>query len=70
MIRFLLFVALLWIGMERTAHAYVDPGTGSFILQAIVGLGLGAAFYFRRALSRIASLFRPKTDGQDSDPPR
>lgn len=28
--------------------AYLDPGTGSLIIQAVIAAMLGAGFYFRR----------------------
>jgi hypothetical protein len=31
------------------AHAYVDPGTGSFVLQVLLAAFFGAAYTFRRA---------------------
>jgi len=38
--------------------AYIDPGTGSYLLQlALAGL-LGAGYTLRRFWSRIASFFR------------
>ncbi len=33
--------------------AYLDPGTGSIILQAVVGIVLGAVFAIRMFWSRI-----------------
>jgi hypothetical protein len=33
----------------RPAHAYVDPGTGSFVLQLLLAAFFGVAFTFRRA---------------------
>lgn len=54
---------LLW---PREAHAYLDPGTGSLIVQAIVA-GLAAMGYaFRSSLARAVSLLRPGR--RDSDP--
>lgn len=35
-------------GFPRTAHAYLDPGTGSLLLQAVAGAFLIAGMYFRR----------------------
>jgi hypothetical protein len=46
---------LVW---PRQAHAYLDPGTGSLVIQTIIA-GLAAVGYaFRSSLGRIASLFR------------
>ena len=42
----------------RPAHAYIDPGTGSFVLQAAVAGLLGVAFAIKstwKGLSRAAA---------------
>jgi hypothetical protein len=46
-----------------TPDAYLDPGSGSFILQMLVAAILGASFYFRSA---IAKLFGKKKDDDTS----
>ncbi len=37
----------LTIITSRPAHAYIDPGTGSFVLQAALAGLLGAAFVIK-----------------------
>ena len=37
------FVAYFLVAAAPAAHAYVDPGTGSYIFQLVVGALLGAA---------------------------
>jgi hypothetical protein len=39
------------------AHAYLDPGTGSYILQMIVAGLLGAAFAAKLFWERIRNFF-------------
>lgn len=34
--------------------AYIDPGTGSLFLQAIIGVVLGGLFFFRRAITKVS----------------
>jgi hypothetical protein len=51
--------------------AYIDPGTGSFLLQSAIAGVIGVFFYFRAAIKRVANrLFhRNRTspsDDQDS----
>ncbi len=49
--------AALVIGTAGTAEAYIDPGTGSMLLQ-VIGAGIaGAIFYFRELRIKIMSLF-------------
>ena len=40
------------------AHTYLDPGSGSFILQLIVASLLGGLFLLRRYWNKIISFFR------------
>lgn len=47
-------VIALSFSFERTAHAYVDPGSGLLAFQSISAVVTGALFYFR---SRIRSVF-------------
>lgn len=37
---------------------YLDPGTGSLFLQAVVGFILGGIFMFRGFLLKLASKFK------------
>ena len=36
------------LGFPATAHAYIDPGTGSMLLQSVAAAFLVAGVYFRR----------------------
>lgn len=36
------FISLIFLSTTTTAHAYLDPGTGSLILQALIA-GIAAA---------------------------
>jgi hypothetical protein len=56
-------VALLAVGcalvLARPAHAYLDPGSGSFLLQMLAGIILGAGVavkvYWRKIRAFISS---------------
>jgi hypothetical protein len=39
---------------------YVDPGSGSYLVQAIIAAILGAVFYFKSAWWRIKEFFTKK----------
>ena len=41
---------------------YIDPGSGSFLLQAIIGACLGIVFFFKTLKYRFMSLLRRKKD--------
>ncbi|MEI6237820.1 MAG: hypothetical protein WCP03_04445 [Candidatus Saccharibacteria bacterium] len=40
---------------------YLDPGTGSIVLQAIIGVILGAIVVFRNYFYRIISKLKPSS---------
>lgn len=44
---------------------YVDPGSGSYIVQAIVAAALGAAYYVKTSWWRIKHFFRRKKKAGD-----
>ena len=52
---------LLFIGLEREAKGYTDPGTGALIWQVLIAGFMGAMFYFRRIKNYLLS-FRNKDD--------
>lgn len=39
---------------------YVDPGSGSYLVQMVIAAILGAMFYFKSAWWRIRSFFTKK----------
>ena len=53
----LLVLLLPWLAAPKTAQAYLDPGTGSILLQVIIGgvagLGVVAKLYWPRLRSRL-----------------
>ncbi len=53
---------LLGLATPLDAHAYIDPGTGSIILQAFVAGIVGALFtikmYWRRITAFVSGFFR------------
>ena len=50
--------ALLLLLFPGEAHAYIDPGTGSLILQLLAAGVVTVAVVFRKSISRLALLFR------------
>jgi len=56
----------------QEAYAYLDPGTGSYLLQVGLAVLLGASFvikiYWRRIRASLANLFsKRKKDGKNSN---
>lgn len=53
------FAVSFWValGIGDTAHAYLDPGTGSVMLQVFLGGIVGALTVIRLYWKRIRSVF-------------
>ncbi len=47
-------------------NAYLDPGSGSFILQLILASLVGIGFAFRSYWGKLLGIFRKKSDEEDS----
>ena len=50
----------------KTLLLYIDPGSGSYLVQAIIAGVLGALFYFKSTWFRIKSFFQRT---QKKEPP-
>lgn len=59
-----MFLKSLWLFLlfgvlfPSSAHAYVDPGTGSLILQALIAGGVSALAFFASFRRKILSFFK------------
>lgn len=49
---------LLYLAFPPFVYAYLDPGTGSYILQLLVAGLVGGAFVIKMFWSRIQTFFR------------
>lgn len=54
----LFITACFWAFSVPTANAYIDPNSGSMLIQWVVGGVLGAAFAIKMFWRRIAGVFR------------
>ncbi len=45
---------------------YVDPGSGSYLVQLIITAILGALFYFKNGWAYIKSIFRRDKKSDDT----
>ncbi|MCS6803559.1 MAG: hypothetical protein NZ823_00240 [Blastocatellia bacterium] len=68
--RMLLLIALCGLIWAPEAHAYVDPGSGSFILQfiiaALLGAGLTLKMYWQRGRQFLSSLISKRQPDDDN----
>jgi hypothetical protein len=68
-VRQVAFAAVLVLGTAGTAQAYIDPGTGSMLLQ-VIGAGIaGAIFYFRELRIKVMSMFSRRQEPASEDAP-
>ena len=66
--RSLLALVLLAVGLWPVpAHAYIDPGTGSFVIQGIIAAVVGAGFVVKVFWHRIVSAITGKSPAEDND---
>ena len=49
---------LVWLALPQDAAAYIDPGTGSMILQGLIAAFVAAAVVIRGYWYRIKAFFR------------
>jgi len=67
---FMIFIFSLYVIFPEKAYAYIDPGTGSYIFQLIVGAFLGGLFAIKLSWRRIFGFFgklnrRKSKDGKN-----
>lgn len=46
--------------LSRQAYAYIDPGTGSFLLQMLIGAVVGAVFTIKIYWRKLKGIFTGK----------
>lgn len=62
-----LLAALLLLVSTRPAEAYLDPGTGSMVLQAVIAAIAAAAVALKLYWTRLKSLFGRKRAGAEKE---
>ena len=56
--RFIQLVFLLNIMFTSTAHAYLDPTTGSYIVQILMAFFLGVLFILKTFRNKLTLFFK------------
>jgi hypothetical protein len=57
MLRYSVHVVIVLLLLSSAAHAYVDPGTGSYFLQILLAGILGAAFAIKIYWRKVKAFF-------------
>jgi hypothetical protein len=63
----LVFFAFCMFLFPMNAHAYLDPGTGSYVLQLALAALVGTLFAIRLFWNRIKSFFGNLLSKQEGD---
>lgn len=62
----LLLLVFTYFMFPKKAHAYIDPGTGSYMLQLAIGSFLAAFFVVRGYWRRLMATVRGKRGTEDA----
>lgn len=65
MARYFLVSMILFLGFANPAYAYIDPVTGSVIIQSIIGAFAVALVALRGLRERFVRFFRKKPEAED-----
>ena len=64
--RLFLYCMTTGVFISLPAFAYVDPGSGTLILQMLAAAGVGMIFYFRQFRDKVKSIFTGRSETPDS----
>jgi len=53
----LLFFGIFFLMLPQTAYSYLDPGTGSYVIQVLLAAFVGAAFTVKIYWAKIKMVF-------------
>ena len=67
--RFTLCLAILALSLPNTAHAYIDPGSGSAIMSAIIGFFVIIGLTIKSFWYKIKTLFSGGSKDETSSDP-
>ncbi len=63
----ILVLALAIMLISAPAFAYIDPGTGSMVIQGLIAIVIGASVAIKMFWHRIKSIFTGKPLEKDDD---
>jgi len=62
--RILVLALVACLSITSPAHAYLDPGTGSMLISAIIGVAAAVGLALKLFWYRLAGLLRGKKGGR------
>ena len=70
-LRTLILLFIYFFFINTNAYAYLDPGTGSFILQAIIGflaaISAGFLYYWNKVKNFFIKIFKKNNIDEKTD---
>ena len=66
---FIPWLVLPWLAVPKAAQAYLDPGTGSILLQVLIGGVAGLGVIVKLYWHRLRALFGSRKKGPREEPP-
>jgi len=67
-LKIILAVAFLGVGYSGSANAYLDPGTGSILLQGLIAAIVGATFTLKLYWSKVKEIMGGVFSGKKLTP--
>tara|TARA_B100000965_G_scaffold376401_1_gene369644 strand:+ start:538 stop:741 length:204 start_codon:yes stop_codon:yes gene_type:complete len=67
MIKNLFIVFIIFFSTQQYAYSYIDPGTGSIILQAIIGAIATCMVFFNNIKIKIKKIFKSKKEKKEKN---
>lgn len=56
--KLILSLIVVFFVMVSNCHAYLDPGSGSFLFQFVLAIVFGVLYYFKSIIKRIKNIFK------------
>ena len=54
----LIFICIYMLALSKEAYAYIDPGTGSLILQGLIGTLIAGFFVIKKYWEQLKLFFK------------
>jgi len=64
-IKIILSISFLFLLLPKTAYAYLDPGTGSYLFQLLIAGFLGGTFFIKTVFRKVKKLFKNNSSNEN-----
>ena len=63
--KFIITVLFFYFNLTVNSFAYLDPGTGSIILQAVIGFFAFVGICWKKIIFKIKNIFKKKSQPEE-----